>query len=301
MTPLAPLIDDIRTSLPLPARPLAIASLRLETADTNEGKELSGLCRALEKPLAAQVGLSDDPMAIASGYALHVLFVDGAHVYVGASRPPWGSRWPMGIPRLRMPAGAPSRSTLKLVEAFVTFLGDRELELAHAGMRAIDLGAAPGGWTWQLAHRGLRVTAVDNGLLKGEVAHDPLVTHLRADGLTYVPRRPVDWLVCDIAEQPSRIAGARRPLDRRGLRETRDLQPQAADEEALRRGAALHGDHPRDAAGKRASPTRSRCASSITTARKSRASSRDSAKRGSSTCPHADFGLGAMARHEYSR
>ena len=73
-------------------------------------------------------------------------------------------------------------------------------------MRAVDLGAAPGGWTWQLAHRGLRVTAVDNGPLKGEVAGDPLVTPLRADGLTYVPRRPVDWLVCDIVEQPSRIA-----------------------------------------------------------------------------------------------
>jgi len=206
VTPLATLIDDIRAHLPLPGRPLAISSLRLETADTNEGKELSGLCRALEKPLAEQVGMTDDAMAIASGYAVHVLFVDGAHVYVGASRRPWGSRWPMGILRLRMPAGAPSRSTLKLAEAFITFLGDRELELAHAGMRAIDLGAAPGGWTWQLAHRGLRVTAVDNGLLEGEGAHDPLVTHLRADGLTYVPRRPVDWLVCDIAEQPSRIA-----------------------------------------------------------------------------------------------
>ena len=95
---------------------------------------------------------------------------------------------------------------MKLAEAFVTFLGERELEMLHAGMRAVDLGAAPGGWTWQLAHRGLRVTAVDNGPLKGEVADDPLVTHLRADGLTYLPRRPVDWLVCDIAEQPSRIA-----------------------------------------------------------------------------------------------
>ena len=95
---------------------------------------------------------------------------------------------------------------MKLAEAFVTFLGERELEMIHAGMRAVDLGAAPGGWTWQLAHRGLRVTAVDNGPLKGEVADDPLVTHLRADGLTYLPRRPVDWLVCDIAEQPSRIA-----------------------------------------------------------------------------------------------
>ncbi len=119
------------------------------------------------------------------------------------------------------------------------FLGEREPELLRAGMQAVDLGAAPGGWTWQLAHRGLRVTAVDNGPLKGEVAADPLVTHLRADGLSYRPRRPVDWLVCDIAEQPARIAalvarwlGARR-------RAPRDLQPQAADEEALRRGRAL--------------------------------------------------------------
>jgi 23S rRNA (cytidine2498-2'-O)-methyltransferase len=73
-------------------------------------------------------------------------------------------------------------------------------------MRAVDLGAAPGGWTWLLASRGLRVSAVDNARLQGAVASDPLVTHLRADGLTFRPRRPVDWLVCDIADQPSRIA-----------------------------------------------------------------------------------------------
>ena len=52
----------------------------------------------------------------------------------------------------------------------------------------------------------MRVTAVDNGPLKGDVAQDPLVTHLRVDGLSYLPRRPVDWMVCDIVEQPSRIA-----------------------------------------------------------------------------------------------
>jgi 23S rRNA (cytidine2498-2'-O)-methyltransferase len=112
----------------------------------------------------------------------------------------------MGIPRLRMPGGAPSRSTLKLAEAIVTFLGNRELELLRPGMRVVDLGAAPGGWTWQLARRGLRVTAIDNGPLKGSVRDDPLVTHVRADGLTYAPRRPVDWMTCDIVEQPARIA-----------------------------------------------------------------------------------------------
>jgi len=32
------------------------------------------------------------------------------------------------------------------------------------------------------------------------------VTHLRVDGLTFRPRRPVDWMVCDIAAPPSRVA-----------------------------------------------------------------------------------------------
>jgi 23S rRNA (cytidine2498-2'-O)-methyltransferase len=42
--------------------------------------------------------------------------------------------------------------------------------------------------------------------MKGSVADDPLVTHLREDGLTWRPKRRVDWLVCDIVLQPIRIA-----------------------------------------------------------------------------------------------
>src|SRR5262249_48982342 len=136
----------------------------------------------------------------------HVFLVDKDTAYVGTSEPTGGSRWPMGIPRLRMPHAAPSRSTAKLAEALLVFLGDRGEELLRPGMRAVDLGAAPGGWTWQLAHRGLKVTAVDNGALKGDVAIDPRVTHVRADGLSWRPRTPVDWLTCDIVLQPSRIA-----------------------------------------------------------------------------------------------
>ena len=191
---------------------MSFGSLRLETPDTNDGKELSGLTRALAPRLATALReqgllcLPDEGAATAPGANLHALFIDGANAFVGASVAPWASRWTMGIPRLRMPGGAPSRSTLKLAEAFVTFLGDRETDLLRAGMRAVDLGAAPGGWTWQLARRGVRVTAVDNGPLKGDVRDDPLVTHLRADGLAYLPKRPVDWMVCDIVEQPSRIA-----------------------------------------------------------------------------------------------
>jgi len=220
VAPLTALVEAFRNEIPVPGleerleRQPASASLRIEMPDTNEGKALSGLARALEPALATSLRSrrmlvdpnADDDANSARASNLHIFLVDGAHAYVGASVSPWASCWPMGIPRLRMPGAAPSRSTLKLAEAIVTFLGDREAALLRAGMRAVDLGAAPGGWTWQLAYRGLRVIAVDNGALKGSVRDDPLVTHLRTDGLNYLPKRPVDWMTCDIVEQPARIA-----------------------------------------------------------------------------------------------
>jgi 23S rRNA (cytidine2498-2'-O)-methyltransferase len=113
----------------------------------------------------------------------------------------------MGILRQSMPAEAPSRSTLKLAEAIEALMDRSEqTRLLRPGMTAVDLGAAPGGWTWQLVKRGLRVTAVDNGPMKGVLASHPLVQHLKQDGFKYAPRKAVDWLVCDMVEKPSRVA-----------------------------------------------------------------------------------------------
>ena len=184
-------------------------SLWLEHPDTNDGKELSPLCRRLAPLMrdglcSAQVLTQDENPRRPR---LHVIFVGKQEAFVATSTVTWNGAWPMGIPRLTMPRDAPSRSTLKLAEAFATFLSDDErLRLLRPGLRAVDLGAAPGGWTWQLAQRGLRVMAIDNGALKGSVTVDSLVTHVRADGLAWRPPRPVDWLVCDIVEQPVRIA-----------------------------------------------------------------------------------------------
>jgi 23S rRNA (cytidine2498-2'-O)-methyltransferase len=111
----------------------------------------------------------------------------------------------MGIPRLRFPPGAPSRSTLKLDEAFGLFVQDPETEV-QPGMTAVDLGAAPGGWTYQLVRRHLRTTAIDNGAMDASLLDSGLVEHLRVDGFRYRPLKPVDWLVCDMVEQPQRIA-----------------------------------------------------------------------------------------------
>lgn len=183
------------------------SAIWLETPDSNEGKLQSGLCRRLAPLLAQRAREAGMLVPETSKKRLHVLWVDAARAWVGVSSPATGSPWPMGIPRLALPRSAPSRSALKLAEALLTFLtADEGLRLLRPGMRAVDLGAAPGGWTWQLANRGLRVTAIDNGPLKGPVAQDPLVEHLRVDGLQWRPRRRVDWMVCDIVLQPSRIA-----------------------------------------------------------------------------------------------
>jgi 23S rRNA (cytidine2498-2'-O)-methyltransferase len=94
---------------------------------------------------------------------------------------------------------APSRSYLKAEEAYVV-LG-RE---PAPGETVADLGAAPGGWSYSAARRGALVTAVDNGPLKGAGLH-PGITHKTEDAFVFRPAQPVDWLFCDMVEDPERI------------------------------------------------------------------------------------------------
>lgn len=189
--------------------PAPAGTLFLEYPDTNDGKALSGLCRKLRPSLEAALsaaGLLDRDGA--TRWRLHACFLSGTAAYAGYADTGNSSPWPMGVPRLKFPRGAPSRSTLKLEEALLCFLDDDERRRALLpGMRAVDLGAAPGGWTWQLVQRGLHVTAVDNGALTPALLESGLVEHLRGDGFAYRPAASVAWMVCDIVERPMRVAG----------------------------------------------------------------------------------------------
>jgi 23S rRNA (cytidine2498-2'-O)-methyltransferase len=201
--------DRVDALLPLIERAGGpFSALWLETADTNEAKELAAFCRKFRVPLAAALierRLLDESAATLP--RLHLFFTGSAAACVGTSSPDNSSPWPMGIPRLRMPGAAPSRSTLKLAEAIQHWLPDAaEREWLHEGVAAVDLGAAPGGWTWQLVQRGVQVTAVDNGPMNAALMKTGLVEHLRADGFRYRPRSPVGWMVCDMVEQPKRVA-----------------------------------------------------------------------------------------------
>lgn len=186
----------------------AYSDVWVETPDTNEGKQLSRLARQLSPPLRQALKAADlwRPGALEQPRA-QILLSSGNRVWVGWASTVNSAPWPMGIPRLRLPRAAPSRAVLKLEEGLVTFLSPEERRAwVREGRTAVDLGAAPGGWTWLLVRNGMSVTAVDNGALLPELARSPLVEHLRVDGLLYHPERPVHWLVCDIVEQPRRIA-----------------------------------------------------------------------------------------------
>jgi 23S rRNA (cytidine2498-2'-O)-methyltransferase len=175
--------------------------------DTNDGKELSTFCRKFEAPLRkalTQAGkLVDDPRKP----RLLLTFKSGREVFLGLADADNSAMWPMGIPRLKFPREAPSRSTLKLEEAWHHFIPrDQWDERLSGDMTGVDLGAAPGGWTYQLVRRGMLVTAIDNGPMAESLMDTGLVQHLMADGFTYKPRQPVDWMVCDIVEKPARNA-----------------------------------------------------------------------------------------------
>jgi 23S rRNA (cytidine2498-2'-O)-methyltransferase len=50
------------------------------------------------------------------------------------------------------------------------------------------------------------VIAVDNGPMDEKLMQSGLVEHRREDGFRFRPKTPVDWLVCDMVEQPIRVA-----------------------------------------------------------------------------------------------
>lgn len=107
-----------------------------------------------------------------------------------------------GQSRMADDPAAPSRSYLKIEEAY-GLLG----AAPSPGETVVDLGAAPGGWSYSAAKRGARVLAVDNGPLKGGALGHPLITHNRADAFRFQREGegPVDWLFCDLVEEPHHV------------------------------------------------------------------------------------------------
>ncbi|RDD62861.1 SAM-dependent methyltransferase [Ferruginivarius sediminum] len=96
----------------------------------------------------------------------------------------------------------PNRAYLKLWEAF-TLIGTHP----GPGDLCLDLGAAPGGWTWVLHGLGADVIAVDKAPLDPAVEALPRVEARRDSAFGLRPQHigPVDWLCSDVICYPAKL------------------------------------------------------------------------------------------------
>jgi len=204
-------IDDRISAIIAQASEMPICGhLMVETADTSEAKELSKFCRKFTVPLRQAMRKQQKllPDEVENRPTMHLMLTSNDNGYLGYSYSYNHSPNPMGILRLKFPNAAPSRSTLKLEEAFLTFIPENKREKRlTSGLKAVDLGASPGGWTYQLVRRGMMVTAIDNGPMAESLMETGQVKHRMDDGFKYTPsRKNIHWLVCDMIEKPIKVA-----------------------------------------------------------------------------------------------
>lgn len=112
------------------------------------------------------------------------------------------SRWSGGMAHYKQEPWEVSRSMYKLMEALEVFKVETE-----GGMRALDLGAAPGGWSSVLLRRGLRVTAVDTGEMDAELLKQKALEFLKVNASELdLGDRVIDLLVSDMSWNATQTA-----------------------------------------------------------------------------------------------
>jgi 23S rRNA (cytidine2498-2'-O)-methyltransferase len=155
------------------------------------------------------------PISSESGYVLDVIlggvgepWFIGCHERSPASHPSAGA-----LPRLTIPIEAPSRAWLKM-EQSLAWLGLDSPGLL-AGKSALELGSAPGGASWSLLQRGMKVIGVDTGEVDACVQNHPNYDHIGLPAsqlpLDYLPES-IDLLACDMNLAPDVVLKYLEPL-----------------------------------------------------------------------------------------
>lgn len=189
--------------------------------DPHYGTETAGLnrCKLIAEALRERMrrqhrsllrAWRPDPAPFEPGHSLvQLLLTSPESGFMAVSRAPWPhqfrtlvSPFPKGEVPVAVGKAAPSRAFAKLVEA--------ELRLGRRMGRdetCVDLGAAPGSWTYVALQRGARVTAVDRAPLRDDLMRHPFLVFHRGDAFKFEPATPVDWLICDVIAAPERSMG----------------------------------------------------------------------------------------------
>lgn len=124
-------------------------------------------------------------------------------LYAGISSPKDNlSDWNGGAVRFQKEEGQISRAKFKLLEA------EKVFEIDFTSFKdALDIGAAPGGWTSFLLERGMYVTAVDPAKMHPSLMESDRLTYLQknADSVKFRDHQ-FDLLVCDMSWSPKLTA-----------------------------------------------------------------------------------------------
>lgn len=112
------------------------------------------------------------------------------------------SGWSGGMLHYRKSENDISRAKYKLMEAIEVFRIDME-----SFSSALDLGAAPGGWTSVLLEHGLQVTAVDTGDMDDRLSKFPGFKFIKSNASELeLPKESFDLLTSDISWNPKNTA-----------------------------------------------------------------------------------------------
>ena len=183
-------------------------ALHVWVPDSDLGNPLSGRAESLRSALlsslpdAAHRERRAHELVAPTDPLVQICVASPERAYAGASpASDVPSTWAGGRARMRLPEGAPSRASAKLLEAF-TWIGVGP----EAGELCVDLGAAPGGWTFVLLDRRARVIAVDRANMAPNVARAKKLVHARENAFSFLPDEPVDWLFCDMVHRPNEVA-----------------------------------------------------------------------------------------------
>jgi 23S rRNA (cytidine2498-2'-O)-methyltransferase len=164
----------------------------------------------INKPLSEQLAAaSGAPVDVREPFQILSVVLANEEAYLGLSLAVNNlSDWAGGVRRFAREPDQISRAEFKLLEALEVF----GIDLPPRG-RALDLGAAPGGWSRVLRQKEQYVTAVDPAWLHPSLQKDKGVRHLRLTAEEYLQQYPdtYDVIVNDMrldARDSARLMGA---------------------------------------------------------------------------------------------
>lgn len=143
---------------------------------------LSVVCARLDGEALSRIAVPSSQTADSGQQTGQFAFLGLSPTYLNLSD------WAGGVRRFAREEGQISRAEFKLLEALEVF----RIDLPPRGV-ALDLGAAPGGWTRVLRQREQFVTAVDPAELDPRLADDKAVRHKRMTAEEYLADEPDEF------------------------------------------------------------------------------------------------------------